>query len=291
MIAKTELEGLELVRRGKVREMYRVGERLLMVTSDRISAYDVIMNQTIPEKGRVLTQISLYWFGLMGDIVPNHVITANVDEYPDECRQHADGLKGRSILVEMSDPLPVECIVRGYITGSGWKDYQKNQAVCGIKLPGGLRESEKLAEPLFTPSTKSDEGHDENISFAEVENLIGTENARRIRDFSIQIYLKAQKIAETKGIIIADTKMEFGLKNEGLLLIDELLTPDSSRFWPADKYVVGRGQPSFDKQFLRDYLGGLDWGKTPPPPELPAHIIQRTSEKYLEAMRLLGIST
>jgi len=287
IIAKTKLEDLELLRRGKVREMYALGDHILMVTSDRISAYDVIMDQTIPLKGEILTSISLYWFEIMKDIVRNHVITANVSEYPEGCQAYADDLEKRSILVERTEPLPVECIVRGFISGSGWKDYLNTQSLCGIELPAGLSESEKLEEPLFTPSTKAEDGHDQNISFEKVVDLIGSELAQEIRDYSIRIYIEARKVAETKGIIIADTKMEFGLKDGELILIDELLTPDSSRFWPADKYEIGRGQPSFDKQFLRDYLSSLDWDKTPPPPTLPQEIIRKTSEKYQEALRLL----
>ena len=283
---------LKLVNQGKVRDLYDVGEYLLIVTSDRISAFDVIMNEGIPQKGYVLTEISKYWFEQMTDIIPNHIVSTNVDDYPVETHKYRDQLEGRSMLVKKAKPLPVECIVRGYISGSGWKEYQQQGSICGIPLPEGLQQSEQLPEVIFTPSTKAELGeHDENIPFSTVEELCGTELAAQVRDATIAIYERAREIAATKGIIIADTKFEFGIFDGQLIWIDEAITPDSSRFWPKDQYKAGAPQPSFDKQFLRDYLETLDWGKTAPAPDLPKEIVEKTGQKYMEALtRLTGVS-
>jgi phosphoribosylaminoimidazole-succinocarboxamide synthase len=263
-------------------------DKLLMVATDRISAYDVVMDDPVPGKGRILTQISLFWFDLLGDIVDNHLITADVNKYPDLCRPHAEQLRDRSMLVRKTSPLSIECIVRGYLSGSFWSAYQKNPTVCGFVLPAGMRESDQFDHPLFTPSTKAALGtHDENISVAAMEEIVGSERARKIADISTQLYSRAAEYARKKGIIIADTKFELGLVDDRLILIDEVLTPDSSRFWPVDEYQPGRGQASFDKQFLRDYLSSLDWDKTPPPPKLPAEIIAKTQSRYEEALRRL----
>ncbi len=290
-VKQTDFPGLKLISRGKVRDIYDLGETLLMVTSDRISAFDVIMNEPIPDKGAVLTQISKFWFSQMEDIIPNHIISTDVADYPAECQPYADVLAGRSMWVKKAQPLAAECIVRGYVSGSGWKDYKATGAICGIKLPEGLKESDRLAEPIFTPSTKADLGsHDENISFDEMVAICGKELAEQAREATIKIYCRARDIAAQKGIIIADTKFEFGLFEGKLIIIDECLTPDSSRFWPADQYQPGGPQPSFDKQFLRDYLETLDWGKTAPAPPLPEDIVRKTGEKYKEALfRLAGI--
>ncbi len=281
------LSGLNLIRQGKVRELYDFDDKILLVTSDRISAFDVIMPDLIEGKGKVLTQISLFWFKQLESIVRNHIVTANVDEFPEECKPHRDYLEGRSMFVTKTEPLPIECVVRGFITGSGWKSYQNDGTVCGIKLPEGLKESEQLAEPLFTPSTKAEVGdHDENISFEEAVKLIGEEKANKVKEISIEIYKKGVEIADKLGIIIADTKFEFGILDDEIILIDEVLTPDSSRFWPKATYKPGGSQKSFDKQFLRDYLKTLDWDKQAPGPNLPNEIIAKTSEKYKEAMEL-----
>jgi phosphoribosylaminoimidazole-succinocarboxamide synthase len=290
-IVTTNFTGLNLVHRGKVRDMYAIPgheDKLLMVATDRISAYDVVMDDPVPGKGRILTQISLFWFDLLGDIVDNHLITADVNKYPDLCRPHAEQLRDRSMLVRKTSPLSIECIVRGYLSGSFWSAYQKNPTVCGFALPAGMRESDQFDHPLFTPSTKAALGtHDENISVAAMEEIVGSERARKIADISTQLYSRAAEYARKKGIIIADTKFELGLVDDRLILIDEVLTPDSSRFWPVDEYQPGRGQASFDKQFLRDYLSSLDWDKTPPPPKLPAEIIAKTQSRYEEALRRL----
>lgn len=292
LVKQTDLPGLNLISRGKVRDIYDLGDTLLMVTSDRISAFDVIMNEPIPDKGAVLTQISRFWFKQVEDIIPNHIISTDVADYPAACRPYADVLAGRSMWVKKAKPLAAECIVRGYVAGSGWKDYQATGAICGIKLPAGLKESDRLPEPIFTPSTKADLGtHDENISFDEMSRICGKELAEQARDATIKIYCRARDIADQKGIIIADTKFEFGLYEGKLIIIDECLTPDSSRFWPKDQYLPGGPQPSFDKQFLRDYLETLDWNKTAPAPPLPTEIIAKTGEKYKEALfRLAGIT-
>ncbi len=291
-VMQTDFPGLKLMARGKVRDIYDLGDTLLLVTSDRISAFDVIMNEPIPHKGFVLTQISAFWFRQMEDIVKNHIISIDVADYPTACQPYADVLKGRSMLVKKAKPLPVECIVRGYVSGSGWKDYRSTGAISGIKLPAGLKESDRLPEPIFTPSTKAELGtHDENISFEEMAELCGRDLAEQARDYTIRIYSRARDLADQKGIIIADTKFEFGVYGDELIIIDECMTPDSSRFWPKDQYQPGGPQPSFDKQFLRDYLETLDWGKTAPAPPLPAEIIAKTGEKYREALfRIAGIS-
>ncbi len=288
-IVRTDLPELTLLHRGKVRDMYEIpghGDKLLMVATDRISAYDVVMDDPIPGKGRVLTRISLFWFDLLGDIVPNHLLTADVEEYPEVCHQYRDQLEGRSMLVRRTEVVPIECIVRGYLSGSFWKAYQKNPTVCGFALPPGMRESDPFPEPLFTPSTKAEQGlHDENISMARMEELVGREQARKMADISLALYRQAADYARGKGIIIADTKFELGMADGELILIDEVLTPDSSRFWPLDEYEPGRGQPSFDKQFLRDYLSSLDWNKQPPPPKLPPEILEKTRARYEEALQ------
>ncbi|MDO8948023.1 MAG: phosphoribosylaminoimidazolesuccinocarboxamide synthase [Desulfocapsaceae bacterium] len=290
-IVKTDFTGLNLVHRGKVRDMYAIpghDDKLLMVATDRISAYDVVMDDAVPGKGRILTQISLFWFDLLGDIVDNHLITADVNEYPALCQPYADQLRDRSMLVRKTQPLSIECIVRGYLSGSFWSAYKKNPTVCGFELPAGMQESDQFPQPLFTPSTKAALGdHDENISVATMETMVGKERAREIADISIKLYSRAADYARKKGIIIADTKFELGQLGDRLILIDEVLTPDSSRFWPVDEYQPGRGQASFDKQFLRDYLSSLDWDKTPPPPKLPAEIIEKTKSRYEEALRKL----
>ncbi|MDR9502054.1 MAG: phosphoribosylaminoimidazolesuccinocarboxamide synthase [Desulfurivibrionaceae bacterium] len=291
-VTETNFEGLKLINRGKVRDLYEVDDALLIVATDRISAYDVIMNEPIPNKGRVLTKLSLFWFDLLSDIIPHHLISADPDDYPAACAPYRDILRGRSMLVKKAQPLPVECIVRGYISGSFWKAYKKDTTVCGFKLPAGMQESEKLPEVLFTPSTKAEMGlHDENISVAEMEKLVGKEETAQIADICVRLYEKAAEYARSKGIIIADTKFELGWFEGRLILIDEVLTPDSSRFWPVADYVVGRSQPSFDKQFLRDYLDSLDWDKTPPAPSLPPEILEKTGSRYLEALeRITGTS-
>ncbi len=289
-VRQTNLAGFRLKGRGKVRDIYDLGDSLLIVATDRISAFDVVMTEPIPDKGRILTQISEFWFKTTEDIIPNHLISSDVERFPDACRAHRDALRGRTMWVRKARPLPVECIVRGYLAGSGWKDYGKTGEVCGYKLPTGLVESARLPHPLFTPSTKAEGGaHDENISFETAEKLIGKELAASVRDLSLAIYLRGRDVAEPKGIIVADTKFEFGLLDGKLILIDEVLTPDSSRFWPMDQYRPGGAQPSFDKQFLRDYLDSLKWDHSPPPPPLPPEIIEKTREKYLEALvRLTG---
>ncbi len=286
-IFQTDFAGLKLVKRGKVRDIYDLGEHLLIVASDRLSAFDVVMPQPIPYKGKVLTQISNYWFNLVGDIIPNHIVTTNVNSFPGECKPYVGELKGRSIVVKRAQPLAVECIVRGYISGSGWAEYKKTKTICGIRLPNGLVESSKLPEPIFTPSTKADVGHDENIPFKKAAEILGPAVANKVRDLSIEIYHRATKLAESKGIIIADTKMEFGIFNGDLILIDELLTPDSSRFWPQSKYKAGSAQESYDKQFVRDYLISIKFNKQPPGPMMPDSVIERTSELYREALKQL----
>jgi phosphoribosylaminoimidazole-succinocarboxamide synthase len=282
-LLESKIPEAKLWRRGKVRDVYDLGDRLLIVATDRISAFDVILPTGIPEKGRVLTQISLFWFRLLEDVIPNHVVTSEVDEYGPELARHRDQLEGRSMIVRKTDPLPVEAVVRGYITGSGLKEYKAKGSVCGIPLRPGLRESDRLDPALFTPSTKADEGHDENISFAEVEKLIGSARAAEVRDVTLKIYERARAHADSRGIILADTKFEFGVKDGRLIWIDEALTPDSSRFWPKDSYEPGRSQPSFDKQFVRDYLETLSWNKQPPGPSLPHDVVEKTREKYREA--------
>ena len=288
-IAQTELP-LELAARGKVRDVYHVdADRLLLVATDRISAFDCIMPNGIPRKGEVLTQISYFWFGQTESFQPNHLISRAGDPLPPNLEFARAQLTGRSMIVKKAKPLAIECVVRGYLAGSGWKEYRQNQTVCGIKLPPGLQESSELPEPIFTPATKAETGHDENISFAEAARIVGADLAEEARAASLKIYRFARDYARQRGIIIADTKFEFGLLDGRLILIDEVLTPDSSRFWPADQYAPGKGQPSFDKQFVRDYLETLDWNKTPPAPALPPEVVARTQAKYLEAYeRLTG---
>lgn len=292
LISRTDFPNLHLIHRGKVRDLYEVDDKLLMVASDRISAFDVVMDDPVPHKGAVLTSLSLFWFEYLKDIIPNHLISADPADYPAACGPYVDQLRGRSMLVKKAKPLPVECIVRGYISGSFWSAYRKSTTVCGFALPAGLQESEKLPEVLFTPSTKAEQGlHDENISLERMEEIVGREQTAEIARVCVELYRKAADYARSRGIIIADTKFELGWYEGKLMLIDEVLTPDSSRFWPEDEYQIGRGQASFDKQFLRDYLSSLDWPKTPPPPQLPADIIDKTSARYLEALqRITGTS-
>ncbi len=284
-IYQTNFPSLKLIKRGKVRDIYELGENLLIVATDRLSAFDVVMSQPIPYKGLVLTQISNYWFDVMRDIVSNHIVLTNVDQFPSECKPYQEQLRGRSIIVKKAKPLPVECIVRGYLSGSGWNEYKKSKAICGISLPDGLLESSRLHEPIFTPSTKADVGHDENISFNQVVSVLGEETAWKVRELSIEIYKRASKIAEQKGIIIADTKMEFGFYKNELILVDEVLTPDSSRFWSIEKYKPGFPQENFDKQYVRDYLLSINFNKKPPGPELPDYVIHKTSEIYRDALK------
>ena len=310
-LLQTDLEGLTLHRRGKVRDVYEIDDHLLIVTTDRISAFDYVLGSGIPDKGKVLTQLSAFWFERMGDLVPHHLISTDVQAFPEPARRHAEQLRGRTMLVRKTDPVPIECVARGYLSGSGWKEYQQTGRVCGIELPSGLRESDRLPEPIFTPATKAESGHDVNISEAEAGRLVGADLISRLKKLTLEIYSRGVAHAESKGIIIADTKFEFGLarrssglsaetrsaKVEGaeaalaptdeIVLIDEVLTPDSSRFWPRDQYEPGHGQPSFDKQYVRDYLEAIRWNKQPPVPSLPDDVIHRTREKYVEAYRLL----
>ena len=288
VVSNTDFKTLKLKGRGKVRDIYDLGNQLLIVATDRMSAFDVVMPNPIPDKGRILTQLSKFWFDLTKDIVPNHVLSTKVEDYPKDCQPYQEMLRDRSMLVTKTEVLPVECVVRGYLSGSGWEEYRKTGEVCGIRLPEGLVESSKLDEPILTPATKAEMGlHDENISFEKMEKIVGKELGQRLKTLSIAIYEKAGGIAEKKGIIIADTKMEFGIKDGKLILIDELLTPDSSRFWPKDEYQPGGPQKSFDKQFLRDYLLSIRWDKSPPAPQLPEEIVRKTREKYLEAYEKL----
>lgn len=282
----TDLPGLHLFKRGKVRDIYDLGDRLLIVATDRISCFDVVLSNGIPYKGEVLTRISCFWFRFTERIIPNHVITCNFDEFPEELKVH-EILRNRSMVVRKTEPLPVECVVRGYLSGSAWKEYRKQGSVCGIELPPGLSESDRLPKPIFTPATKAEEGHDMNITYEELVGMIGEELAEKVRTKSLEIYRAASEYAEQKGIIIADTKFEFGLHNGELMLIDEILTPDSSRFWPSDLYSPGGPQVSFDKQYARDYLESTGWDKRPPAPPLPDEVVQATSRKYLEALRRL----
>ena len=292
VVRQTDFPDLKLLQRGKVRDVYDLGDRLLMVATDRLSAFDVVLPDPIPDKGRVLTQISLFWFEQMRPLVENHVITADVDQYPEVCRPYADQLRGRSMLVKKCRPLAIECVVRGYLSGSGWKSYRQSGRVCGIVLPASLKESDRLPDPLFTPSTKAEAGqHDENIDFTAAARIVGAQLAEQVRDLSLNIYRRGAELADAKGIIIADTKFEFGLLDGRLILIDEVLTPDSSRFWPKASYRPGGVQQSFDKQYVRDYLLTLEWNQKPPAPALPTEVIQATRAKYLEALkRLTGSS-
>jgi phosphoribosylaminoimidazole-succinocarboxamide synthase len=287
-LLETEFSDLALHARGKVRDLYSVGEFLLLVATDRISAFDHVLATGIPGKGKILTQLSLFWFDFLKDIVPNHLVTADVAEYPRELAEYKDELRGRSMLVKRAQMFPVECVVRGCISGSGWKDYLATGSVCGITLPAGLHESDKLPEPIFTPATKSLHGkHDENISFDEMKTLVGAKSAEKLRELSLTIYRKASQHAESCGLILADTKFEFGTTAEGIILADEVLTPDSSRFWPREGYAPGGAQPSFDKQFVRDYLESIHWNKRAPAPALPEDVVKKTQQKYLQAYELL----
>ena len=307
-VLETSLDGLKFHRRGKVRDVYEVtldsasstssgpsrtasreGETaLLMIATDRISAFDYVLGSAIPDKGKVLTQLSGFWFERMGDLVSHHLLSMNVDDFPAAARRHADVLRGRTMLARLTNPIPIECVARGYLSGSGWKEYQQSGSVCGIQLPSGLKESDRLPEPIFTPATKADTGHDVNISEEEAGRIIGKDLIAKLRDLTLEIYRRGCEHAESKGIIIADTKFEFGLVAEEIVLIDEVLTPDSSRFWPRASYAPGHGVPSFDKQFVRDYLEDIKWNKQPPVPSLPEDVIQKTREKYVEAFRLLS---
>lgn len=288
VLIQTDFPDVKLVRRGKVRDVYEVGDHLLIVTTDRVSAFDVVLPNGIPGKGKVLTGISLYWFGQMTDIIENHIVATNVDDYPEILKKYRSQLEGRSMLVKKAQPLTIECIVRGYLSGSGWKEYQKSRTVCSIPLPAGLVESSRLEQPIFTPSTKAEEGHDINISYEETEKIVGAETAAKVRDTALAIYTKARAIAEKKGIIIADTKMEMGFFDGNLILIDEVLTPDSSRFWSIRDYAPGKSQDSYDKQIVRDYLLTLDWNQQYPGPKLPDEIVAKTAARYEE---ILGILT
>jgi phosphoribosylaminoimidazole-succinocarboxamide synthase len=285
VLRETQFAGLTPAARGKVRDIYDLGDRLLIVATDRLSAFDVILPTPIPDKGRVLTQLSLFWFNLLKDVIPNHVVSST--DFPAPFDKFSDDLAGRSMVVRKTKPLPIECVVRGYVSGSGWKDYRATGKICGIALPAGLRESDRLPAPIFTPATKAASGHDENISFEQAASLIGNELAEKVRTVSLEIYNRAAAYAEPRGIILADTKFEFGLLNNSLIWIDEALTPDSSRFWPAAQYQPGGPQSSFDKQFVRDYLERMQWPKTPPGPELPPEVVGATRAKYREAFRIL----
>lgn len=293
VVIGTNFAGLKPLKRGKVRDIYDLGDDLLIVATDRISAFDVVMPQGIPFKGKVLTQISEYWFERTKDIIPNHMISTIIYDFPAVCKPHWDQLRDRAMMVTRAKPLPVECVVRGYLSGSGWQEYKSSKRVCGISLPDGLPESGKLSEPIFTPATKAEVGtHDENISFERMVNIIGKELSERVKEISVRIYRRAAEIAEQKGIIIADTKMEFGLTDDGaLILIDEVLTPDSSRFWPKKDYEPGKSQPSFDKQYVRDYLLSINFNKRPPGPRLPEEVILKTSSLYLQALKMLAGKT
>jgi phosphoribosylaminoimidazole-succinocarboxamide synthase len=287
LLLRTRFTDIELFKRGKVRDVYDLGDKLLVVSTDRISCFDVVLPTGIPYKGEILTQLSLFWFEFTKDVIANHFISSEVSDYPKELHKYGDALKGRSMLVKKAKTIPVECIARGYLSGSGWKEYKESQSICGIKLPAGLRESDKLPEVIFTPATKEDVGHDINVTQEFVEKELGIDITQKLKEISLALYGKASQYAESKGIIIADTKFEFGVDDGDIILIDEVLTPDSSRFWPKDLYRPGGPQPSFDKQFVRDYLETLDWDKTPPAPNLPEKIAQKTSEKYLQALKML----
>ena len=286
-LLETTLDGLTLHRRGKVRDVYEVDDGLLIVATDRISAFDYVLGSGIPDKGKVLTQLSSFWFERMGDLVAHHLIATDPHAFPAAARRHAEIVRGRTMYVRKTQPVPIECVARGYLSGSGWKEYQKSGSVCGVKLPAGLRESDRLPEPIFTPATKADTGHDINISEEEAGNLVGRELISRLKALTLDIYSRGAAHAESKGIIVADTKFEFGLDRDDIILIDEVLTPDSSRFWPRALYEPGHGQPSFDKQFVRDYLEEIRWNKQPPVPSLPDEVVRRTRDKYVEAYRLL----
>jgi phosphoribosylaminoimidazole-succinocarboxamide synthase len=286
-LMKTDLSGVKLHGRGKVRDIYDLGDHFLIVATDRLSAFDVVLPSPIPNKGKVLTQMSAFWFDRFKDVVPNHVVSTDVGKYPQNLHQFRNQLQGRSMLVKKAKVFPVECVARGFLTGSGLKDYNKTGSVCGIKLPPGLRDSDRLPEPIFTPATKAETGHDENISEEQAAKIIGQDTVRRLKELTLQLYSRGVEYARTRGIIVCDTKFEFGLIDGRISIVDEMLTPDSSRFWPADQYSPGKPQPSFDKQFVRDYLEKIGWNKQPPAPELPDDIVKATSAKYVEALRLL----
>jgi len=287
-VCETDFRDIKLLKRGKVRDIYDLGDKLLMIATDRISAFDVVMPDPIPDKGKILSKISLFWFEAIKPLVQNHVISCNVAEYPAECRKYSEELDGRSMLVKKAEPLPIECVVRGYLSGSGWSSYQEHCEVCGIRLPKGLQESDKLPEPVFTPSTKEEVGtHDINIDFDETVKRIGRKLAERVKELSIEVYIRGSELAAQKGIIIADTKFEFGIVENEVIIIDEVLTPDSSRFWPKDSYKPGGPQLSFDKQYLRDYLISIKWNRKPPAPSLPKDVIDNTRSKYMEALKRL----
>jgi len=286
-LRRTNFTDVDLFKRGKVRDVYDLGDKLLIISTDRISCFDVVLPSEIPHKGEVLTKLSLFWFKYTSGLIANHVVTAEVNDYPHPLPAHKETLENRSMLVKKAKPVPVECVVRGYLSGSGWKEYRETRSVCGIKLPGGLKESDKLPEPIFTPSTKEEVGHDTNVTQEYIEKELGKGLANKLKELSVALYQKASQYAETKGVIIADTKFEFGLIGEEIILIDEALTPDSSRFWPRNEYAPGKGQPSFDKQYVRDYLESLEWDKKPPTPDLPFHVIRETSIKYLKIFELL----
>ena len=288
---ETSLDGIAVHRRGKVRDLYEIGEHLLMVATDRISAYDVVLGSAVPDKGRVLTQLSAFWFRRTGDIVGNHLVSTDPGDYPVPLRAHADLLAGRSMLVRRTKPIPIECVARGYLSGSGWKEYRRDGQICGVRLPSGLQESDRLPEPIFTPATKAETGHDINISEAEAARLVGSDLVARLRALTLALYEHGAVHAAARGIVVADTKFEFGIVSDGgrdeVMLIDEVLTPDSSRFWPAARYVAGGPQPSFDKQYVRDYLDRIEWDRRPPAPTLPGDVVAHTRLKYVEAYRLL----
>ena len=287
ILLQTDMPGLALLGRGKVRDVYAVDDRLLIVASDRISAFDYILATGIPDKGRVLTQLSVFWFDLLKDVTPTHFLTADVAEYPEAAQSYRDQLEGRSMLVKRAQMVDIECVARGYLSGSGWKEYRETGRVCGIGLPPGLRESDRLPEPIFTPSTKAQTGHDENISFERAVEMVGADMAGRLRSLTLAVYTKAARYAETRGVLIADTKFEFGLVDGTLILADEVLTPDSSRFWPLESYKPGAAQPSYDKQYVRDYLESIHWNKQPPAPALPPEVAAKTSQKYKDAYQAL----
>jgi phosphoribosylaminoimidazole-succinocarboxamide synthase len=287
ILLQTDMPGLELLGRGKVRDVYAAGDQMLIVASDRISAFDYILATGIPDKGRVLTQLSVFWFDLLKDVTPTHFLTADVDEYPEAAQAYREQLEGRSMLVKRARMMDIECVARGYLSGSGWKEYRETGRVCGISLPPGLRESDRLPEPIFTPSTKAQTGHDENISFERAVEMVGEDMAGRLRSLTLAVYTKAARYAETRGVIIADTKFEFGMVDGTLILADEVLTPDSSRFWPLETYKPGAAQPSYDKQYVRDYLESIHWNKQPPAPALPPEVATKTSEKYKDAYQVL----
>jgi phosphoribosylaminoimidazole-succinocarboxamide synthase len=287
MLYETNFKQLKVFKKGKVRDVYDLGDKLLIIATDRISCFDVVIPTPIPDKGKILTKVSLFWFSFLKDTVPNHIISTNPDDLPEEIKDSKDFLAGRFMITKKCEVIPFECVIRGYLSGSGWKEYKESKSVCGINLPDNLKESDKLSEPIFTPATKAEAGHDENISFDYMKNEIGQELSQKVKDLSINIYNKAADYAAQKGVIIADTKFEFGLLKDKIILVDEVLTPDSSRFWPASDYEAGRPQASFDKQFVRDYLESTGWGKTPPAPDLPREVVVKTQEKYRQVLKML----